>query len=1342
LDVHQATVVATVRIPADGGRRHVVTQTFGTMTTDLLTLRDWLQAHGVTHVALESTGVYWKPVYYVLEDAFTLLLINMQELKHVPGRKTDVNDSEWLAPSPRIGAKGRRRPIETFSRPSDKLGSRLLMARACTIVARNYVAHARVLANSFLAHHPGGEFTVLLIDDEAREFGESSRAFQCVRLSDIGLDQKEIGRLAAIYDVTELATAVKPPLLRYLLSSGRGDVIYLDPDIRIYGSLAEVSELAQRHSIVLTPHTMVPMPRDERRIDEFQILAAGVYNLGFIAVGPGSAPFIEWWWQKTRREAFSDPLRMMFTDQRWVDFVPGFFDHAILKDPTYNVAYWNLHGRNLEWRDGTYFVDGAPLKFFHFSGFDAKRPYLLSKHQGDKPRILLSENPALARICEEYGAELEQAGHQAGSALPYGWATLPSGIPLGGRMRRVYGQGLAASEEGREAEPPLPFGETEQAFIDWLNEPVPVGIRTRVSRYLYSLYLDREDLRRAFPNLAGADGPRYMAWVRAYGVQQEPIPTQLLPPEAEKLREADTTYVPPSALTRGINVAGYFRAELGVGEAARLLTDAIEATGIPHSTIDYGATLSRRGHVFAERGGGRAPYDVNVVCVNADQTPQFAADAGTAFFEGRHTAGFWFWELEQFPSTMHAAFDHVDEVWTATRFVASGIRAIGRRPVFTVPLPIPVPSCSPQVTRSSLGLSAGFMFLFMFDFFSVVERKNPIGLINAFARAFRPSEGPILVIKTINGASRLNDVECVRAVARDRPDIFIVDNYYSAEQKNSLLGLCDCYVSLHRSEGLGLTMGEAMGLGKPVIATAYSGNLDFMTPDNSYLVDYVQDAVPAGCTPYPKGAPWADPSIDQAAEYMRRVYEAPTEAVRKGQLARQDVLTKHNAASAGRFVAERLESIERTRATLIVPATAGVHEQIPELPTLNPVDHLLTPTPSVARRTPLRPLLLFAQRLLFRILRPYWWQQRELQKQLVSDLRDTMNAARTQRQELASLSASVRALEASGVAIREAMNAARTAHRQESESLWTGVHETGNAARVHRQELASLWTALHALEVSSSKVPEDVLRFQESARVHLKALTEQLQTLTKQLSSVSVDLTTLNHRLFAVPHMDDPERFSYVNDRGSRVLGFRSSHCTGADIYLGFENVFRGSETFIRDRFRAYLPLLQGSKRVVEIGSGRGEVLDLLQEAGIAASGVDIDDAMVKRCRLKGHTVERIDGNAFLRTQSDRSLPAIFCAHVVEHLAYDEFIQFLTLAHAKLAEGGKLIFETVNPHALEAFKTFWTDLSHQKPIFPEVAVVLCWLMGFESAYVFFPNGEGDLEKDRAVRGEYAIVATK
>ncbi len=152
-----------------------------------------------------------------------------------------------------------------------------------------------------------------------------------------------------------------------------------------------------------------------------------------------------------------------------------------------------------------------------------------------------------------------------------------------------------------------------------------------------------------------------------------------------------------------------------------------------------------------------------------------------------------------------------------------------------------------------------FALLFIFDFLSVLERKNPLGLVDAFTRAFRPDEGPMLVIKTINGDLRLSDLERLRAVAGDRRDVLIVDRYYTEEQKNALVGACDCYVSLHRSEGFGLTMAEAMALGKPVIATGYSGNLHFMTPENSYLVDYVRVNVPTGCEPYPTTACWAEP---------------------------------------------------------------------------------------------------------------------------------------------------------------------------------------------------------------------------------------------------------------------------------------------------------------------------------------------------------------------------------------------------------------------------------------------------------------------------------------------------
>ena len=979
------------------------------------------------------------------------------------------------------------------------------MVSVCTIVARNYLSHARILAKSFFAHHREGSFTTLIIDDEGRAVDDSAEPFRCLRLADIGLPREEIDRLVAFYDVTELATAVKPPLLTLLLSAGASDVIYLDPDIKVYGSLEHASECARKHGIVLTPHMVGAMPRDDRRVDEFHILAAGVYNLGFIAVGNSARPFIDWWWERTQRDARIDPARMMFTDQRWIDFAPSLFEHYILKDPTYNVAYWNLHERDVQWHDTRYLVNGRPLTFFHFSGFDGKRPYLLSKHQGDRPRILLSERQGVARICREYLDDLRSAGLSTTSGLAYGWETLPSGLPFDRQMRRSYCIGLHAWVKGTAAEPPSPFAEGGEArFIEWLNEPVAGGLRKTVSRYLRDIYQERPDLQRAFPDLAHADTARFFEWIRGDGVVQHRIPPSLLPSDSELAGAGDPAFVPSSRLEAGVNIAGYFRAELGVGEAARLLTTAVEAAGVPHSTLTYDVTPSRKKHAFDERGDRRAPYDVNILCVNADQTEFFVRDAGPQFFDGRYTIGYWFWELDRFPASMHAAFDYVDEVWTATKFVASGIREIGRRPVTTVPLPVPVPRTSPAVTRETLNLPSGFLFLFLFDFFSVLERKNPLGLIDTFTRAFRPNEGPTLMIKTINGEQRLTDLERLRAAAAGRSDILIVDDYYSAEQKNSLMGLCDSYISLHRSEGLGLTMAEAMALGKPVIATGYSGNVDFMTPENSYLVNYTIGAVPRGAEPYPQGSPWAEPVLDDAAELMRRVYEAPREAAARGERAREDILTKHDAASSGRVLAGRLDEIRsRARVTLAAaaaPQSSGAAEAQTEashvalLAALERAENLSTPTVSVESGRAFRQPLMFLQSLLFRVLRPYWFQQRQSQRQLIQALREAMEltAARStavesaQRQSLESVWQKVHAIETEIVA-----------HDLPVAKNFETVRADINSVRGDVDTLCESVSKFQSVRGDISSVRgdvdtlcESVSNFQASAAEHLKALTE------------------------------------------------------------------------------------------------------------------------------------------------------------------------------------------------------------------------------------------------------------
>ncbi len=1185
----------------------------------------------------------------------------------------------------------------------------------CTIIAKNYVAQARVLARTFAEHHPEGRCSVLVIDDYEGYIDPRDESFTILTPEQIGC--REFEEMALRYDVLELSTAVKPWLLAHLLEEGAPAITYLDPDIRIYSSLKAIDELARVHVVVLTPHNTEPLPDDGKRPNQIDILLAGVYNLGFVALGADEETdtLLRWWRERLLTDCRVDPLNGYFVDQRWFDLAPGLVsDHAIVREPQYNVAYWNLHSRKLEYNGNGYTVDGAPLAFFHFSGFDPQTPELLSRHQS---RVPVDEGTALSRICDEYADDVAAAAYHTAKSWPYTYHLLSSGVKFSRRLRKLYEIAIERGEVKGS-----PFTETGNAsFMAWLAAPAP-GAPEGVNRLLAEIYGTRLDLQEAFPDVAGNDHEAFLRWVRETGVVEEPALAML--PTID-VRAAESTQIgvasdadphpvdgqvaaadlnvaasgstlanadvesPPSLW--GVNVVGYFRSELGTGEAARQVVSGLDAVGIPVLPV-HGRTIppNRQGHAFTHLDYTDARYPVNLICMNADVLGEFAIQAGPEFFDSRYSIGMWFWEVEQFPDIWTSAFGHVDELWLPTEHVIHAVSPASSVPIIKVTLPVEMPPVLP-VARSELNLPEGFMFLFSFDHHSVFERKNPLAVIEAYTRNFDPGDGAVLVVKSINADTALDDHARLQAAADGRHDIHIIDGYLSPDQKNLMAASCDCYVSLHRAEGFGLTMAEAMYLGKPVIATGYSGNLDFMTEDNSFLVKHTLVEIGPDAAPYPSQGQWAEADVDHAGHLMREVFEHPETAAERGFRGAEDIRRTHSAAAAGEIMGRRLDLLFERHGDRQVPASesAALIEQ---------VDHRVQTGPPIGAPSRLGGPGRLARRILLRVLKPFTVHQQSVDAEIAQSLNllerrvDHLDVVATER------------------------------HAMLLAELRSGAS--------HRQ----LWEHITGLNESTIAL--------ESSTAELQRALGELPEVPQRIDELNRSLQHMEWESHAIPYMEGSPFTEIDRPQMGLVQGYRVNSDTGnTDAYRSFEDIFRGSEEFIRNRQRVFLSLIGDRAPVLDFGCGRGEFLDLLAEHDIPYLGVDSDAGMVKRCHEKGHIeVVHGDGLEYLSALEDGSIGAIFCAQVIEHLPYNALLRLFQLANQKLGSDGIFIAETVNPHSAAALKTFWVDLTHQHPIFPEVALSMCKSSGFSAAYVFYPNGTENVERDRFTQGEYAVVA--
>jgi glycosyltransferase involved in cell wall biosynthesis len=784
----------------------------------------------------------------------------------------------------------------------------------CTIVARNYLPRARVLAKSLRVHHPECTLRVLVIDGVPNE-PTGDEPFSTLSLGDIGLGD-ELGRqMAAIYSVLEFSTAVKAWLLTSLLQTTGRPVLYFDPDIEIFGEVGHLADLAAQHGVVVTPHHLRPLPRDGRTPVEADFLATGIYNLGFIGTGVGAidSGFLQFWRERLERDALVDYPNMMFTDQRWVDFI-GCFPHHVIGDPGCNVAYWNIGQRSLTRYGDAVSVDGQPLVFFHFSGFDPDRPHLLSVNQGERPRVFLSDHPVLAGLCRHYRDEVVAEGYVDDLSTPYGWSVTPAGLVMTPVYRRSYRSGLIEADRGAVPSPPNPY-EDPQGFEAWI-EVTEVG-STRLPLYLATLWTLHPDLQRLFvePLINPHHAQDFCRWVVAGGdARAADVPDGLRGRLSSRIAELEGTSdsAETGPLLPGLNVLGYLHAELGVGQAARLVLSAAAAAGVPTNARSIDPVRGSLGCLPGNSWGDDWSFDTNVFSINADMLGTVIAGLPRSMLRQPHSAGIWFWEAERIPERFEPAFHLVDEVWAPSLFIAAALERTGAGPVVPISLPVPVPAWSTAFTRRDLGLPEGFLVLFTFDFASVFERKNPLGLLEAYCRAFDPDDGAHLVLKSVGGEQHWQQMELLRS-SIDRPDIHVMDGAVPSHRLKAMMELSDCYASLHRSEGFGLGMAEAMALGKPVVATAWSANLEFMDEDTAYLV-------PAGAVPIPDDVAvygglgrWAEPDLDAAAAALRRVHDDPVGATERGARARRHMERTRSPLLMGQRLAAHAERLRKSR---------------------------------------------------------------------------------------------------------------------------------------------------------------------------------------------------------------------------------------------------------------------------------------------------------------------------------------------------------------------------------------------------------------------------------------------
>jgi glycosyltransferase involved in cell wall biosynthesis len=380
----------------------------------------------------------------------------------------------------------------------------------------------------------------------------------------------------------------------------------------------------------------------------------------------------------------------------------------------------------------------------------------------------------------------------------------------------------------------------------------------------------------------------------------------------------------------GVNVIGHIKSSAGLGNTARLLIDVLRSKGYETAAFDIDkhvqAEISEKVDATLVDDIRELPFDFNLIVVSIPRLPQLWARHISPILSSRfRTAGMLFWELPVVPRAWIPSLEMFDVMLACSHYVKQTIEAsIPDVPTIFAEHPIRRYDFreSASERRKRLGIPAlNTVFCCTFDPRSGFERKNPLGAIKAWLKAFPDTSDVSLVIKTNGEISKEYahhpDVGEVLDQAGRDSRIRLLPDRMSHEDVLGLFDCCDVFISLHRSEGLGLIPMEAMSLGKLVVATGYSGNLTFMDERNSFLVPY-RLVEPKRDAPFltrkfaGRTAAWADPDIDVAAQILRYAYANPEARRTLGQQARSDIARRQATAWEGRYIDDMMRLLEQS----------------------------------------------------------------------------------------------------------------------------------------------------------------------------------------------------------------------------------------------------------------------------------------------------------------------------------------------------------------------------------------------------------------------------------------------